>query len=899
MTAVPPARLVEALADRYRIDREIGAGGMATVYLAEDVKHHRKVAIKVLKEELSASVGAARFLREIEIAAQLQHPNILPLLDSGEAGGLLYFVMPFVDGPSLRQRLAREHELPVGEAVRILVELVDALAYAHSHGVVHRDIKPDNIMLSGRHALVTDFGVARAVSEATGAGKVTTLGVALGTPAYMSPEQATADPNVDQRADIYAVGIVAYELLTGRTPFQGVTPQQVLAAHVTEQPDPVSKHRPGLSDALAQTVMKCLQKRPADRWQSAGDLLAVLEPLATPSGGLAPTEARLSAVAVPWRPRWILGAAAAALVVLFAATQLLRGGGAREEIGQQMQFTTDPGLEISPALSPDGKLVAFVAGSSQRFRIFIRPVAGGRTFPLSDDSTALEGRPRWSPDGTQLLFITPAGVSIAPALGGAARPIIASTEEGEPTSATSIVSIGARRQEVTSAAWSPDGRHVAFTRGDSVLIADANGQQQRGVAQYAGPHSAAWSPDGKWIAFVSRNAIAGLPGPGFANISPSAIMLVRAEGGEVVELTDGRSLNASPEWAPDSRRLYFVSNRDTPRDVYTVDIGSNGRPSGAPQRLTVGAGVQSLTLSDDGKRIAYSVYSARSNVWSLPISTGGPVTVDAAVQVTSGSQVVESMSVTPDGKWLLYDSDRNGNADIFRISLGTGPDATPERVTSEPFDEFGPNMSPDGRYVAYHSLRKGKRDIESKPLAGGAVEFVTATDIEERYPSWSADGQAISFVLNASDSTDGAYVVRRAAGGQWGTPSLRIPGGVRAEWAPVGRRLAAHRRDGSIVAVDEDTGAIDVIYTPATAGPTPELVQWISASIIAFKSHDAQGRAEIWSIPVSGGRPRLLVRFTDPQRPSNRADFATDGKRLYFAIDDRQSDIWVAEIIKK
>ena len=164
MTAPPPAGLVAALSDRYRIDREIGAGGMATVYLAEDVKHHRKVAIKVLKEELSASVGVARFLREIEIAAQLQHPNILPLLDSGEAAGLLYFVMPFVDGQSLRQRLAREHELPVGEAVRILVELVDALAYAHAKGVVHRDIKPDNIMMSGRHALVTDFGVARAVS---------------------------------------------------------------------------------------------------------------------------------------------------------------------------------------------------------------------------------------------------------------------------------------------------------------------------------------------------------------------------------------------------------------------------------------------------------------------------------------------------------------------------------------------------------------------------------------------------------------------------------------------------------------------------------------------------------------------------------------------------------------
>ena len=209
------AQLNELLVGRYVVQCEIGAGGMATVYLAEDVKHHRKVAIKVLRDDISASVGGARFLREIEIAAQLQHPNILPLLDSGDADGLLYYVMPFVAGESLRQRLDREHELPVGDAVKLLIEITDALAHAHEHGVVHRDIKPDNVMLSGRHALVTDFGVARAVSEATG-GTLTTLGIALGTPAYMSPEQATADPAVDHRTDIYAVGVLAYELLAGR-----------------------------------------------------------------------------------------------------------------------------------------------------------------------------------------------------------------------------------------------------------------------------------------------------------------------------------------------------------------------------------------------------------------------------------------------------------------------------------------------------------------------------------------------------------------------------------------------------------------------------------------------------------------------------------------------------------
>src|SRR5688500_7146387 len=216
-------RLNRALEGRYRLDRELGSGGMATVYLAQDLRHQREVAVKVLREDVGASVGAARFLREIQIAAHLQHPHILPLLDSGEADGLLFYTMPFVEGKSLREKLQRDHELPVAEALRILTEVVDALCAAHAHGVVHRDIKPETVMLAGRHAVVTDFGVARAVSEATAGNTLTTLGVALGTPAYMSPEQATADPDVDHRSDIYSVGVLAYEMLVGQPPFAART----------------------------------------------------------------------------------------------------------------------------------------------------------------------------------------------------------------------------------------------------------------------------------------------------------------------------------------------------------------------------------------------------------------------------------------------------------------------------------------------------------------------------------------------------------------------------------------------------------------------------------------------------------------------------------------------------
>jgi tetratricopeptide (TPR) repeat protein len=296
----PIAELTNALAGRYEILRELGAGGMATVYLARDLRHDRNVALKVLRPELAATLGPDRFLNEIRIAANLTHPHILPVHDSGEAGGFLFYVMPFIEGESLRDKLAREGELPVPEAARILRDVADALAAAHAQGVVHRDIKPDNVLLSGRHALVMDFGVAKAVSEATGRQQLTTVGVALGTPHYMAPEQAAADPHVDHRADIYAMGAMAYELLTGRPPFSGTSSQQILAAHVTEAPQPVTKWRASVPPILAELVMRCLEKKAADRWQHAEDLIPSLEALATPSGGITPTGARpVSAVPAP------------------------------------------------------------------------------------------------------------------------------------------------------------------------------------------------------------------------------------------------------------------------------------------------------------------------------------------------------------------------------------------------------------------------------------------------------------------------------------------------------------------------------------------------------------------------------------------------------------------------
>ena len=281
-------RLSEALGSDFRIERELGGGGMSRVFLAEDVKLARKVVVKVLPPEMAASVNQDRFRREIQLAARLQHPHVVPLLSANASGDLLWYVMPYIEGESLRAKLSREGELPVAEAVRLLREVTDALAYAHEQGVVHRDIKPDNVMVSRGHALVTDFGVAKAVSEGSGS-SMTSLGVALGTPAYMAPEQASADPHVDHRADLYALGAVAYEMLAGRPPFSGGSAQALLMAQVTQMPEPVSTHRPSVPPGLASVIMRCLEKRAADRWQSAAEIIPQLDAALTPGSGTQPT----------------------------------------------------------------------------------------------------------------------------------------------------------------------------------------------------------------------------------------------------------------------------------------------------------------------------------------------------------------------------------------------------------------------------------------------------------------------------------------------------------------------------------------------------------------------------------------------------------------------------------
>jgi tRNA A-37 threonylcarbamoyl transferase component Bud32 len=387
-------QLRRSLAPAFVIERELGAGGMSRVFVATEQALHRRVVIKVLPPELAGSVSVERFRREIELAASLQHPHIVPVLQAGQAGELLYYTMPLVEGESLRARIEREGVLGVVEAALLLRDVADALAYAHRHGVVHRDIKPDNVLVSDHHALVTDFGVAKALTEATQSIALTSAGIALGTPTYMAPEQAAADPRTDHRADIYALGALAYEMLTGRAPFVGSSPQMIFAAQLTEVPQPCAAHRPDTPPALDALIMRCLKKQPADRWQSADDLLQPLAAIATPSGGTA--AARRVPVVISRRTRRQIAIAGSVLVVGIVAGLWLR---ARAEHARAVAAVVIPAAlagrfdEVSARLESTGMEIG------DRRLAAVAHVAAGTLTLTTDPSGATVSATRVSPIG--------------------------------------------------------------------------------------------------------------------------------------------------------------------------------------------------------------------------------------------------------------------------------------------------------------------------------------------------------------------------------------------------------------------------------------------------------------------------------------------------------------------
>ena len=860
---------------------------MATVYLAQDLRHNRKVAVKVLRSELAATMGTERFLHEIEVAAQLQHPNILPLLDSGNSDGFLYYVMPFIEGQTLRNRLEREGELPIGAAVRILIEVVDALAEAHRNGVIHRDIKPENVLLTGRHALVADFGVAKAVNEATGRHQLTTAGVALGTPAYMAPEQAAAEPNLDGRVDIYAVGAMACELLTGRPPFEGTSAAQVLTKHMTQAPEAITLRRASIPPALEAVVMKCLEKRPADRWQSADELLAQLEPIAaTPSGGITPTTTvpvkavgRTGAQAPGSKRMLVIGAAAGILLVAVAAFLFRPRADKRIEFGPIRPVTSEPGLELHPALSPDGKVLAYAAGPIGAMRVYVRSVSGGTPVPVARELMVDQQRPSWSPDGTRLLFASAGSIYVVQALGGAPR----------------VLGPG------FLAIWSPDGKSYAYSWRDTLFVRAIEGGTPRLLDTGPELHSPAWSPDGKFIAYIQSNAGFATGSNILGNLSPTYLKLVAAAGGAPLVLAERKFLNMSPAWMPDSRHLLFMSTRDGGRDLYSLAINGSAQPRGEAIRLTTGMDIGTFSVAADGRTLAYSAFTNTSNVWAVPIPASGTVSEKEATQLTTGTQHVEGVGLSRDGQWLAFDSDRQGNPDIYRVPVAGGET---QQVSTDPSFDFIPTWSPDGKRIAFQSWRNASRDIFVINADGTGEQLAAGGPGMEFYADWGPDGRTLVFQSDRSGQLQ-LYITRETAPGQWDEPrQLTKEGAFSARWAPDGSLISYLSPSGIGVIAPNGTGhrvlvsqesplAKRLAKLPADG---PDFAVWSADSKTVVIKITLGGHATFWTVPAAGGTPRMVARFENPAFAVSRQEFASDGKRIFFTADDRQSDIKVMEV---
>ena len=875
----PIASLTTALADRYRIERELGAGGMATVYLAHDLKHDRQVAIKVLRPELAAVIGADRFLAEIRTTANLQHPHILPLFDSGVSDSFLYYVMPLVEGETLRDRLARDKQLPIADAVRIAGEIASALDYAHRHGVIHRDIKPENILLHDGRALVADFGIALAASKA--GSRMTETGMSLGTPAYMSPEQAMGEREISPRSDVYALGCVLYEMLCGEPPFGGPTAQAIVAKVLTEEPRPLLPKRHTIPPYVEEAVLTALEKLPADRFASAAEFASALQGDGSTirQGGMRVRTARPPDRRTALLP-WLVAAVLVPAAFVAGAWLWHPGLPPIAGFGRATKVTWDPGLEISPAISPDGKYVAYAAGNARSTRVYVRQVAGGRPIALTSSATAQEAGPTWSPDGSRILFLAEGGVFSAPATGGAPRPEIPALG-GSP---------------ITDASWSPDGKTIAFAMGDSVFVTTPPAAP-RLLARALAPGVCRWSPSGELLACMSGNTVSMSAGVNFGNLSPSQIVVIRVATGDVIPVTDNLSPNLSPAWSPDGRWLYFVSGRDGPRDIYALRLSGSGTPRGKPIRLTTGLGAQAISLSHDGSRIGYNAFSSASNIWSVPWPAGRPRTAAEATQVTTGQNTIDLFRLSPDGRWLLFSADVSGNSDIYQMPVGGGE---MEQLTTTTTDNFAPDLSPDGKELAFHSWRGGSRDVYVMPMGGGATQQITSSPDQEFLPVWSPDGKALAYSIYSNNG--GIWVVRRDDAGKWGTPIKISDKGLFPQWSPDGRAIAFEGRLalGSLYTIPPTGGPAHLVLQAGGQWPTVEDPKWtLDGRSILFKTHDAAGNGGIWTVPAQGGVPRLLVRLDDPDRPSMGPFWTASATTIYFLSEEWRSDIAVMEILPR
>jgi hypothetical protein len=751
-------RLEASLADRYTIDRELGAGGMATVYLAHDLKHDRNVAIKVLRPELAAVIGAERFLSEIKTTANLQHPHILSLFDSGTVDGTVFYVMPFVDGESLRDRLAREKQLPIADALRIATEVADALQYAHQHGIIHRDIKPENILLHGGHALVADFGIALAASK-TGGARMTETGMSLGTPQYMSPEQAMGERELDARTDVYALGCTVYEMLTGEPPFTGPTAQAIVAKVMTAEPVDASTLRKSIPPHVDDAVHIALQKLPADRFASAAAFAEALRTGATGQHGttLRPTRS------VAARPSRLWSMAVVAALAVIAAFFL--GRRTTSSVGDlptewRGELLGGPQVATQPTVSHDAQMVAFnamVDGETQL--AVLKPESGDWRVLTTDRSRGLVGTTTWSPDNSKIYFDrildVPNGVySISP-LGSEERLVLANAAfpDALPDGSLLVERVNADRNLQLYRLWPESGRI------DTLNAIGDNNVQTALLRAF---------PDGKEVAFLGRPATQ----------KDSANHLY------AIDLTSKRVRRL----APDSN--FAIYSLTTTPDNRWVVIGTHDGPL---QRI--------VAIARDGSDRTRTLATLTSLSYQVDVGSDNALYFDQfdrprqliryspadhrtdALSIPAGSYSATNNLPLPDGRTLLAVTAGTGSRVMV---LAPGKDAAPFMDTAEETD--GPLALVGHDEVALM--------LGAGPSRTAAIVSIATGHLVRRIPGAN--------VLSIAGSPDGKTLYYATANTVWAVPSgggapRKIRNGDAVAADPGGRYLVIEADEASEV----------------------------------------------------------------------------------------------------